>query len=101
MILFVDENLPDLLRERVFAEPFALTDAIPIVTYGLVFVVQVIPKHLFRLVRGSDRLRCYGRHLAEIIDLTGKHERVLELFMSMGFELIGDAHIFGAFSTCE
>ena|ERR1700733_3425458 len=40
MILFVNENLPDLLRERVFAERFALTDTFPVVAYGLVFIVR-------------------------------------------------------------
>src|SRR5262245_4295349 len=93
MVLLLDEDLSNLLRHRVFAERFALADAIAIVANRLVFIVEVEPEHLLRIPRCAYRLRRDGRHLAEIVDLPRDDQRVIQFLFRIEFELRGDSRL--------
>src|SRR5262245_5638459 len=93
MVLLLDEDLSNLLRHRVFAERFALADAIAIVANRLVFIVEVEPEHRIRILRCAYRLRRDGRHLAEIVDLPRDDQRVIQFLLRMEFELRSDIGI--------
>jgi hypothetical protein len=43
MFLLLDQNLPEVLGDRVFAERLALADALAVVADRLVLIVQVEP----------------------------------------------------------
>ena len=96
MILFFDKNLANLLRHGKFTESFALPNPLAIISDRFVFVFQVKTKHIFRFVRSADGLWRYRRHSAQIVDLAGNDEGMLQLLLGMGFKLFGDTHIFGA-----
>jgi len=69
MILLLHEDLTNLFRHRVFPKFFTLPDAIAVIANGLVFIIEIIPEHVFRIFRRANRLGSYRRHFAEIIDL--------------------------------
>ena len=59
MILLVDEYLANLLGHGEFAQGFALTNPLAIVSDRLIFIVQIEPKHLSCVFRSPDRLGSY------------------------------------------
>src|SRR4029450_14037012 len=56
MILFLYQDLANLLRYRVLPKVFTLPDAIQVVTHGLVFIVEIVPEHLSRSLRRAHGL---------------------------------------------
>ncbi len=96
VVLFLRQDLADLFGHRKLAERLALTNAIAIVTDGLIFVFEVEAQHFFRVIRRAHGLGRDGRHLAEIIDLPGNDKRMLKLIMRVRLELIGNGHVLGA-----
>ena len=69
MVLFLHKDAANLLRHGVLSERFALPDAVAVIPDGVVFTLQIVPQHVFRIVRCADRLGGNRRHLAEIVDL--------------------------------
>ena len=98
MILFLHEDLEDLLGHGEFAEGFALADAVATVADGFVFVVQIEAQHLPGVFRGFYLLWSEGRHFAQVIDLTGEREHVLQFLRGVQLQLVRDAHVLGAFA---
>src|SRR6202023_54591 len=78
MILFVHEDLANLFRHRVFSKRFTLPDAIAVIADGLVLVIEIIPKHVFRIFRRAYRLGSDHRHFAEIVDLPRENQGMIE-----------------------
>src|SRR5262249_43343872 len=83
VLLLVDEDLADLFSHRVLAQGLALADAPAVVADGLVLVLQVALEHLPRVLRDTDRLGHDGRHAAEVVDLLGDDEGVLQLLLGV------------------
>ncbi len=96
VLLLLDEDLADLLGEGEFPQGLALPDAVPVVPYRLVLVVQVEAKHVLGLLGHLDRLRRHRGRPAEVVDLLGDGERVRQLLAGVGLQLLGDVHILGA-----
>ena len=71
VILFLHENVANLLGQGVLAQRVALADAFPIIEDRLVFVVQIEAQHFFRLLRRLDGLGRHLRHAAQVVDLLG------------------------------
>jgi hypothetical protein len=84
-----------------FAEGFALADAVAIVADGFVFVVQIETQHLPSVFRRFYLLWSDRRHFAQVIDLTGERERVLQFLSGVQLQLVRDAHVLGAYEHCE
>ena len=49
MVLLLHEDLTNLFRHRVFSKRFTLPDAIAVIADGFVFVVEIVPEHVFRI----------------------------------------------------
>ena len=96
MILLLHEDLANLFRHRVFSKLFTLPDAIAVIANGLVFIIEIIPEHVFRIFRCAYRLGSYHRHFAEIVDLPREDQGMIELLLGVEFELGGDIHVLGA-----
>lgn len=62
-------------------------------------VFQIETKHRFGLFRGLHRLWRDGRHAAEIVNLLGQLQGVLEFLGGVYFKLAGDIHVLGAFEN--
>ncbi len=71
----------------------ALANPLPVIADGLILVVQVEAEHLFRLLRGLDRLGNHHRHAAHVVDLVGKNDGVLQFFVGMHLQLRRDVHV--------
>jgi len=69
MILLLHEDLANLFRHREFSKRFTLPDAIAVIANGFVFIVEIIPKHVFGIFRCAYRLGSYHWHFAKIVDL--------------------------------
>jgi len=95
MILLLHKDLANLFRHRVFAERFALPDAIAVIANGLIFIVEIIPQHVFRIFRCAYRLGSDHWHFAEIVDLPREYQGMIELLLGVDFELGGDVHVLG------
>ena len=96
MVLFLDEDLSNLLRHRVLSKNFTLADAIAVVANGFIFVIEIISEHVFRIFRCAYRLWSYRGHFAEVIDLPREDKGMIELLLSVDFKLGGKVHVFGA-----
>ena len=96
MILLLHEDLANLFRHRVFSKRFTLPDAIAVIADGLVLVIEITPKHDFRIFRSAYRLGSDHRHFAEIVDLAREDQGMIELLFGVYFELAGDVHVLGA-----
>ncbi len=71
-------------------------DPLAVVADSLVLVVEIEPEHVGGLLGDLHRQRRRGRHPAEIVDVLGDLERVLELLRGVELELVGDVHVLGA-----
>src|ERR1700730_9062695 len=78
MILLLHEDLANLFRHRVFSKRFTLPDAIAVIADGLVLVIEIIPKHVFRIFRRAYQLGSDHRHFAEIVDLPRENQGMIE-----------------------
>ena len=96
MILFLHKDLANLFRHCVFSKRFTLPDAIAVIANGLVFIIEIIPEHVFRIFRCAYRLGCYYWHFAEIVDLPRENQGMIELLLGVDFELGGNIHVLGA-----
>ena len=47
MILLLHKDLANLFRHRVFSKRFTLPDAVAVIANGFVFIVEIVPEHLF------------------------------------------------------
>ena len=81
MILLVHENLADLFGHRVLSQLFALANAVAIIADRIILVLQIETEQLTRIFRSLHGLRIYGGHCAQIIDLPGNDQRVLQLLL--------------------
>src|SRR5665213_127266 len=97
MILLVDEDLSDMLGNCKFAESFALSHSLTVVSDCFVFILQIEAQHFARILRSLNDLCCHNWHFSEIVDLLGNNQGVLELFGSVDCELRGDIHELGSF----
>jgi hypothetical protein len=84
--------LANLFRHRVFSKRFTLPDAIAVIADGLVLVIEIIPKHVFRIFRCPYGLGSDHRHFAEIVDLPRENQRMIEVLFGVYFELAGDVY---------
>ncbi len=96
MLLFLAQDLADVLSDRVLLQRFALLQALAVVPDGVVLVLEVGPQHHLGLVAEHDRLRAPGRHPAEVVDVARNGDRVLQLLARVHFQLRGDVHVGGA-----
>ena len=97
VFLLLDQDAADVFGDGVFAEGFALPDALAVVADRFVLVVEVETEHVFGLVGELDRLHGGRWHAAEIVDLAGDRQRVLQLFTGVDLQLFGDGHVLRAF----
>src|SRR5215469_2006752 len=95
MVLFLHQDLANLLRHRELSQNFTLPDPIAIIANGFVFILEIEAEHLFRISRGSYRLGSNRWHFPEIIDLPRDSEGVVELLLGVDLELVGDVHVLG------
>src|SRR5437867_13182707 len=95
MILLLHQDLANLLSHRIFSKRFTLWNAIAVITYGFIFVVEMVAEHVSRAFRCADRLRTSHRNFAEIIDLPREDEGMIELLLGVDFELSGVVPVFG------
>ena len=79
MVLLLHEDPANLFSHRVF-----------------IFIVEIVPEHVFGVFRCADRLRTNYRHFAEVIDLAREDQGMIELLLGVKLELGGDVHVFGA-----
>src|ERR1019366_3116382 len=56
MVLLLHEDLANLFCHRVFSKRFTLPDAIAVIANGFVFIIEVVPEHIFRIFRCAYRL---------------------------------------------
>ena len=77
MVLLLDEDLADLLRQGELTERFALPDPLLVIDDGLILVIEIELQHVSRLLRDLHRLRRDARHLTEIVDLPRDGQRML------------------------
>src|SRR5262245_23750035 len=96
MILFLHEDLANLLGHGELSDLLTLPDSLPIVANGLVFVVEIESQHLTRFAGKFHRLRRRSRHLAQVVYLARDRKRVFELLLGMLLELVGNVHVFRA-----
>src|SRR6266566_354326 len=96
MVLLLHEDLANLFRHRVFSQRFTLSDAIAVIANGLVLVIEIVPEHVFRLLRRAHRFGGDRRHFAEIVDLPREDQGMIELLFGVDFKLGSDIHILGA-----
>src|ERR1700687_1610214 len=96
MILLLHKDLANLFRHCVFSKRFTLQDAIAVIANGLVFIIEIIPAHVFRIFRCAYGMGCYYWHLAEIVDLPRENQGMIELLLGVDFELGGNIHVLGA-----
>ena len=94
MVLLLHQDLANLFRHRVFSKRFTLRDAVAVITDGFVFIIEIVPEHVPRLLRCAHRLGSDHRHFAEIVDLPRENKGMIELLLGVDFELGGDVHIF-------
>jgi hypothetical protein len=59
--------LADLLGHGEFPESFALPDAVAVISYRFILIIQIEPQQFFGAFRRFYRLRRDHRHFAEII----------------------------------
>ena len=93
MVLLLGEDFADGLGDGVFVERFGLFDSAAVVFYGLDFVLKIEVEHILGVFRGLNELGGDGRHTAEVIDRISDLEGVLELFLGVDREFIGDVHV--------
>ncbi len=96
MILFLHQNLTNVLGDREFAERLALLDALPIVANRFILVVQIELQHFLGFLGRFDFFRRHLGHSPQVVDLICQCERVLQLLASVHFELGRDVHVFSA-----
>jgi hypothetical protein len=60
---------------------------------GFVLIVEIVPEHVFWILRRAYWLGGYRRHFAEIVDLPRENQGVIELWLGVDFELSGDVHV--------
>src|SRR5262245_42992412 len=94
VLLLVDQDLADVLGHGVLAQGLALPHPLAVVAYRGVLVVQVEAKHLLCVLGRLDRLGRDHGHAAEVVDLFGDHQGVLELLLGVLLELRGDGHVY-------
>ena len=75
---------------------FALADAGTVLGDRLRFVGQVEAQQVGCLVGHLHRLGHRRRRPAEIVDLLGENERVLQLFAGVDLQLLRDRHVLSA-----
>ena len=68
-------------------------------TDGDPLVFQVEAEHLFGLIGGLHRLGRYRGHSAEVVDLVGDLQCVIQLLARVLLQLTGDVHVLGPFIT--
>ena len=56
MILFLNKDLANLFCHRKFANRLTLTNSFSIVTYGVVFIIQIKAEHLASVFRSAHWL---------------------------------------------
>src|SRR5436190_15538555 len=93
MILLLNDDLAYLLSHRVFAERLTLLDALPVVADGFILIVEIEPQHLSCILGCPDGLGIHARHLAQVVDLAGNHQCMLQFLPGMYLELVGDGHV--------
>ena len=96
VILFIHQNLPDLLGHGKPTQSFTLSNPVPVVANGLIFVFQIEAQHLVGIVGGLHRFGLYRGHFAQIVDLARDDQCVVQFLFGMNGQLIGYVHIFGA-----
>ena len=97
MFLFLDDDFAQGFGEGEFAHGFGLADALAIVGDGFAFVIQIEAEHVLGFVGHFDWLGRGDGRAAEVIDLLGDFEGVIEFFGSVGFEFASDVGEGGAF----
>src|SRR5487761_40059 len=95
VFLLVDENVANMFGHGKFPQCFALADALAIVADGFIFLLKVVAEHIGSLLRRANFQRRDLRHSAEIINLLGDYQGVIELFEGVFLELRGYIHVFG------
>ena len=93
VLLLLDQDLADVLGHGVLAQRLALADALAVVADRLVLVLEVEPEHLLGLLRRLHRLGRDRRHPAEVVDLLGDDQGVLQLLAGVLLQLLGDVHV--------
>ena len=96
MVLLLHEDLANLFRHREFSEQFALPNAVAVIANGFVFILEVVPEHVFRILRCAYGLGSDHGHFAEIVDLPREDQGMIELLLGVDFELGGDVHVLSA-----
>ena len=101
MVLLLHEDLANLFRHREFSKRFTLPDAIAVIANGFVFIIEIVPEHVFRIFRCAHRLGSDRRHFAEIVDLPREDQGMIELLLGVDFELGSDIYDWAPLSTWE
>src|SRR5689334_9884847 len=96
VVLLLHQDLADLFGHRILTKALALPDAVAVLADRLVFVFEVESQHLSCILRGAYRLGSNRRHFAEIIDLPGNRQRMIEFLFGVNFKLTGNIHVLRA-----
>src|SRR5262245_21171412 len=96
MLLLLDDDLPKVFRDGVFAQGLALPHALAVVADRFVFIVQIEAKHILGFFGDFHGLRRDRWHPTEIVDLFGNDQGVGEFFPGVDLKLFGDLHVFRA-----
>ena len=83
-------------RRWRIAQRLALLHALAIVADGVVLVVEVGAQHALGILGQHHRQRLGCRHTAQVIDVLGDRQGVLQLLARVHFQLLGNAHVFRA-----
>ena len=88
MLLLLPQDLANVFGECVLLQRLALNHTLAVRTNRLGLVVEVRTQHLPRIVGLLDGQRMGGRRPAEVVDLLGDCQRVLQFLARMYFQAI-------------
>jgi len=66
-----------------------------VVADRVVLVLEIELEHFLGLLRRLDRFRSHRGHAAEIIDLLGDEQGMLQLLARVRLQLLGNVHVLG------
>src|ERR1700730_17113794 len=93
MLLFLRQNLANVLRNREFSQSFALGNPFTVIPDGFGLIVEIETQHFLGLVGSSYLFGLNAWRSAQIVNLFGNNEGVAELFLRVLFKLRGNIHI--------
>jgi hypothetical protein len=82
--------------DRPCIGPNDATRSCAVIANGFVLIVEIVPEHVFWILRRAYWFGGYRRHFAEIVDLPRENQGVIELLLGADFELSGDVHVLRA-----